>query len=151
MDDVDLKSPNVGVGGTLIDPWDLIRYGLSQELDSDPGLLHEVCQRAAQDLGPVFAQGIRNADDFFKALENNLSNDELLILDYLIALVDIVNLHSHQGTQPFKNVLVEYKKKLTKYREDCARVSASRSEEFVGREADLKNVEENLKEKKYQG
>ncbi|XP_061176141.1 uncharacterized protein LOC133185098 [Saccostrea echinata] len=150
MDYIDFDSPNVGVSDTLISPWDLILHGLSEELDTDQSLLQEVCQRAVQDLGPAFA-GIQNADDFFAALENNLSNDKGLILDYLIALVDIVNLYRRQGTEPFKDVLLQYKNQLTKYREDCARVSKSKVEEFIGREADLKNIEENLRGKKYQG
>lgn len=116
MDDVDLNSPNVEISDTHIHPWDLIRHGISHELDTDEGLFQEVCQRAAQDLGPVFIHSVNNAHEFFEALHNNLSNDEVLVLDYLIALVELVNLHSHQGSQPFKNVLLEYKMKLTKYR-----------------------------------
>lgn len=151
MDDVDLNSPNVEISDTHIHPWDLIRHGLSQELDTDQGLFQEVCQRAAQDLGPVFIQSVNNAHQFFEALHNNLSNDEVLVLDYLIALVELINLHSHQGSQPFKNVLLEYKVKLTKYREDCARISRSKAEEFIGRTKDLQDVEEKLTGKKYLG
>ncbi|XP_062575244.1 uncharacterized protein LOC134237164 isoform X1 [Saccostrea cucullata] len=150
MDDIDFDSPNVGISDTHIDPWDLIRKGLSEELDDDQSLLQEVCQRAVQDLGPVFSQ-VQNGDGFFTALVNNLSDDKGLLLDYLIALVDIVNLHRRQGTEPFKDVLLQYKNQLTKYKEDCAKISKSKDEEFIGRTEDLKHIEENLKGDKYQG
>lgn len=151
MDDVSLNSPNVEISDTHIHPWDLIRHGISQELDTDEDLFQDVCQCAAQDLGPVFIHNVNNAHEFFEALQNNLSNDEVLVLDYLIALVELVNLHSHQGSQPFKSVLLEYKVKLTKHREDCARISRSKAEEFIGRTKDLQDVEEKLTGKKYQG
>ncbi|XP_033740035.1 uncharacterized protein LOC117327244 [Pecten maximus] len=124
-----------------VQSWDIIRHKLIQEFDSCDDLFNNVIKHSEKYLEIRNENPHpQNGNEYFQRLENNLVRQRDM-LDFLIRVIENINLHTNMGTESQSEVLKGYREKL----EALQRADMEDEEEdrnFVGREKYISEIVE---------
>ncbi|XP_060065418.1 uncharacterized protein LOC132545747 [Ylistrum balloti] len=113
---------------TDVQPWDIIRHDLIGEFDSSPDVFNSVLQYSQSYLAG--GNQPQNGREYFERLENNMLPTDML--DFLIVVMEQLQLHVDLGTVSVPGVLRQFKENLQVYRK--AEMEDEQSDRnFVGR------------------
>ncbi|OWF47469.1 uncharacterized protein LOC110454316 [Mizuhopecten yessoensis] len=126
------------LGRTKVQSWDIIRHDLIEEFDTSPLVFDQVLECSETYMhthgGNLPPQ---NGQEYFDRLEGKLT--KLNMLDFLITVMEQLNVHTDMGTVCQDKVLRGYREKL----EECQRAEMEDEEEnknFVGREKYIDDI-----------
>ncbi|CAC5389083.1 unnamed protein product [Mytilus coruscus] len=127
---------------TDIDIWNKLIHYFSEQWDGQPEFI-AVLNLSGRQLG----EQIKNVTDtytYFNALENTFSDNNDL-LEFLINLTGYLNYHTESGSVNVKHSLKELRKNLKHLRQQCVRRGMFHDRNFVGREVQIKTMEDKIK------
>ncbi|OWF47470.1 uncharacterized protein LOC110454292 [Mizuhopecten yessoensis] len=120
---------------TDVQSWDVIRHALIGEFDSSPDVFNSTLQYSQNYI--LGGNQPQNGNEYFEMLENNMIPEDML--DFLIALMDQLGMHTDFGTLSVAGVLRRFKEKLEAYRRaEIEDEEGNRN--FVGREKYINDI-----------